>query len=127
MRHQNKYHAKKTYLMGKEFDSKKEARRYAELLLLVRAGEITDLQCQVPFELIPAQREADTVGARGGIKQGKVIERAVTYVADFTYRDRDGNLIVEDTKGYKEGQAYAVFSIKRKLMLYVHHIQIKEV
>ena len=99
----------------------------AELLLLVRAGEITDLQCQVPFELIPAQREADTVGARGGIKQGKVIERAVTYVADFTYRDKDGNLIVEDTKGYKEGQAYAVFSIKRKLMLYVHHIQIKEV
>ena len=127
MRHQNKYHAKKAYLMGIAFDSKKEARRYAELLLLVRAGEINDLQLQVPFELIPAQREADTVGARGGIKRGKVIERAVTYVADFTYRDKDGNLIVEDTKGYKEGQAYAVFSIKRKLMLHVHGIRVKEV
>lgn len=127
MRRQTKYFAKKTYLMGKEFDSKKEARRYAELMLLVRAGEITELQTQVPFELIPAQREADTVGARGGIKQGKVIERAVNYVADFTYKDRDGNLIVEDTKGYKEGQAYELFVIKRKLMLYVHGIRVREV
>lgn len=51
----NKYHAQKVEFDGKRFDSRREARRYAELRLLERAGEITGLRTQVPFELIPAQ------------------------------------------------------------------------
>lgn len=123
----NKYHAKKTVREGQVFDSKREAKRYTELLILQRAGKISDLRTQVEYELIPAQREPDTVGSRGGIKRGKVIERAVKYVADFVYVDENGTEIVEDAKGYKDGQAYALFVIKRKLMLYTHHIHVREV
>lgn len=126
-RTKNKYHAKKTVREGQMFDSKREAKRYTELLILQRVGKISDLRTQVEYELIPAQREPDTVGSRGGIKRGKVIERAIKYVADFVYRDEDGTEIVEDAKGYKDGQAYAVFVIKRKLMLYTHHIHVREV
>jgi hypothetical protein len=76
----------------------------------------------VEFELIPAQREPDTVGVRGGVKRGKVIEQAVKYVADFVYEE-NGKLIVEDTKGFRTKD----YIIKRKLMLWVHGIQIKEI
>ena len=40
-----------------------------ELKLLERAGQIQNLELQKEFELIPTQREADTVGIRGGIKK----------------------------------------------------------
>jgi hypothetical protein len=94
-----------------KFDSKAEHRRWCELKLLERAGRITDLQRQVTYELIPKQDG----------------ERATKYVADFVYCDAAGNTIVEDTKGYKKGAAYDLFVIKRKLMLWVHGIQVKEV
>ena len=109
------------------FDSVKEARRNAELKLLEAAGEITDLRRQVRFELIPAQREPDTVGPRGGVKKGKVIEQAAYYIADFCYYDADGNAVVEDVKGYKDGGAYKVFSLKRKLFLQKYGIRIREI
>ena len=67
----NKYHSKKVEVDGITFDSKKEAKRFAELSLFEKAGVISDLQRQVKFVLIPAQREPDTVGARGGTKKGK--------------------------------------------------------
>jgi hypothetical protein len=121
----SKYHSKKVSAGGEAFDSRKEYRRWCELLLLQRAGQISDLRRQVEFELIPAQREPDTVGARGGIKRGKLIEQRCCYIADFTYIE-DGKLVVEDVKGYKQGTAYAVFSIKRKLMLQ-KGIRIREV
>ena len=124
----SKYKAKKVEINGIKFDSKREARRYEELLILEQAGEIKDLKRQVKYILIPAQREPDTVGARGGNIKGKLIERECAYVADFVYIDtHTGEQIVEDVKGYRDGQAYALFKIKRKLMLYVHGIQIKEV
>ena len=63
------------------------------------------------------------MGPRGGVKPGKVIERAVCYVADFVYKDTEGNTVVEDTKGVKTPD----YTIKRKLMLYIHKIRIKEV
>jgi hypothetical protein len=107
----NKYHNKKVTYNGIAFDSKKEARRYSELLLLERAGVITDLQMQVPFVLIPSQRI-----------NGKVVERECKYIADFVYTE-NGKVVVEDTKGMKTDK----YIIKRKLMLYVHGIQIKEV
>ena len=89
------------------YDSKKEARRHRELLLLERAGKITNLERQVKFELIPKQDG----------------ERACTYVADFVYTNVDtGERVVEDTKGFKT----EVYRIKKKLMLWVHKIRIIE-
>ena len=105
------------------FDSKKEARRYQDLLLLSRAGEISDLQRQVKYVLIPPQREADIIGPRGGVKPGKLIETECSYIADFVYKDKDGKTIVEDTKGFKTKD----YIIKRKLMLFIHGIKIQEV
>lgn len=121
-RSKSKYGAKKTVVGGVEFDSKKEARRYQELLLLERAGAISELQRQVEFELIPVQREPDTVGIRGGIRKGRVIEHKCSYVADFVYKE-NGKKVVEDTKGFKTKD----YIIKRKLMLSVYGIRIKEI
>ena len=118
----SKYHSRKITVNGETFDSKKEYLRYQELKLLERAGKISDLQRQVKFVLIPAQREPDTTGSRGGVKKGKVIELECSYIADFVYWD-EGGQIVEDTKGFKTKD----YLIKRKLMLWVHGIKIKEI
>lgn len=113
---------------GISFDSKWEADRYLQLLYLQQQGVIRDLQLQKKFELIPAVREPDTVGKRGGVKQGKVIERAVYYVADFVYV-KGGETVVEDAKGYDDTSSamYKVFIIKRKLMLWRFGLRVKEV
>lgn len=114
----SKYHSKKVIVDGISFQSKREANRWQELRSLERAGAISALRRQVKFELIPNQRGAD----------GKVVERAVSYWADFAYTiNATGETVVEDAKGYRDGGAYALFTIKRKLMLYVHGIRIKEV
>ena len=118
----SKYRSKKITQNGITFDSLKEYRRFCELSLLERAGQITNLQRQVKFVLIPAQYEPDTIGVRGGVKRGKLLEREVSYVADFVYT-QDGKQVVEDTKGFKTKD----YIIKRKLMLYVHGVKIKEV
>lgn len=121
----NKYHARKVTVDNWTFDSHKEANRYTELKLLERTGKISELNMQVPFELVPAQREPDTIGIRGGVKRGKVIEKSVVYYADFVYKDKDGNTVVEDTKSkITKTKEYV---IKRKLMLYRYGIRIKEV
>lgn len=117
-----KYGNKKTIVNGLTFDSRKEAKRYQELLLLERAGAIQDLQLQVKFPLIPTQREPDTFGKRGGVYKGKVIEREVDYIADFVYTEND-EIVVEDTKGFRTKE----YIIKRKLMLHLHGIRIKEI
>lgn len=113
---------KKVTINGITFDSMKEARRYSDLRLLEMAGEIRDLKTQVEFELIPAQYEPDTIGPRGGIRKGKCIERACKYIADFTYYTKDGEYVVEDSKGFHEED----YRIKRKMMLYLKNIRIKE-
>ena len=121
---ETKYHSKKITLDGQEFQSKREAKRWAELWYLQRAGQISGLERQVKFVLIPAQREPDTIGKRGGVKKGKLLEREVAYFADFVYQDlKTGELVVEDTKGIRTTE----YIIKRKLMLYVHHIKIHEI
>ena len=103
----NKYGAKRvTAPDGSVFDSRKEYNRWCNLRLLERAGKISDLQRQIKYELIP--------------KQGTM--RACNYVADFVYKDADGNLVVEDCKGFRTD----AYKIKKKLMLYVHGIRIKE-
>lgn len=113
----NKYHAIRTAGCA----SRKEARRRWELEIEQRAGRISGLQCQVPFELIPTQREPDTVGPRGGRRPGRVKEQKCVYVADFVYY-RNGERIVEDSKGVRTPE----YIIKRKLMLWVHGIEILE-
>ena len=104
----NKYGAKKITdpATGYVFDSKAEFIRWCELRILERAGKISDLKRQVKYELIPKQKG----------------ERACTYLADFVYKDSDGNTVVEDTKGVRTD----AYRIKRKLMLWVHGIRIKE-
>lgn len=117
----NKYRARKILQNGESFDSKREYRRYQDLILLQRAGKISDLRRQVKYTLIPAQREPDTIGSRGGVKKGKVVERECSYTADFVYTE-NGETVVEDVKGMRTRE----YVIKRKLMLYMHGIRIRE-
>ena len=87
-------------------DSIKEANRWCELNLLLRAGKIQDLQRQVKFALIPKQDG----------------ERAVFYIADFVYTE-NGEKVVEDVKGMRTKE----YKLKKKMMLYFHGIRIKEI
>ena len=106
-----KYGNKKVEVDGILFDSKREARRYLDLRAMEIAGQIQNLRLQVKYELIPSQRI-----------DGKVVERGCEYVADFVYEE-NGQTVVEDTKGHRTKD----YIIKRKLMLYVHGIRIREV
>ena len=106
-----KYGNRKVTADGQTFDSRKEYRRFCELRLLEKAGEVADLRRQVRFELLPAQRI-----------DGKVVERSVTYIADFVYT-ANGQTVVEDTKGVRTKE----YILKRKMMLFFHGIVIKEV
>lgn len=125
----SKYNSKKIYAAdGMKFDSRKEYQRYLYLKDKEKDGYIKDLKTQVKYILIPAQREPDQPGKRGGIKKGKLIERECAYYADFVYYDCVNDCeVVEDVKGYKAAGAYNLFTIKRKLMLYVHGIKINEI
>lgn len=106
----NKYHAKKITVDGIEFDSRREANRYSELLVMQRAGLISNLQRQEEFELIP--------------KCGK--ERPAKYHADFSYIDTTtGEKVVEDVKS--RATKTKDYILRRKLMNWRHGIQIKEV
>ena len=98
---QNKYHNRRTVLNGLTFDSRKEAARWQELLLLQRAGYISDLRRQVKFVLIPSFGD----------------ERAAVYYADFCYTENGAN-VVEDVKSEatKKDKSYV---LKRKLLKYL--------
>ena len=120
---ETKYHNKEIRHGDEVFDSQHELNRWLELILLQRAGKITDLRRQVKYELVPAQREPDQYGVHGGLrKRGKVIENSVSYVADFVYIE-NGETVVEDAKGVRTDK----YIIKRKLMLWVHGIRVREV
>lgn len=107
-----KYGNRKTIIGNRIFDSKREADRYRELMLMQKAGEIDDLRTQVKYELIPKQYGED----------GKLLEKSVNYYADFVYQE-NGKTVVEDAKGCRTKE----YIIKRKLMLQVHGIRIREV
>ena len=120
----NKYGAQSTVVDGIKFPSQKEARRYAQLKMLERAGEIRDLQRQVEFELIPAQFEPSKTLKNGRKVRGRCIERKCVYISDFAYIQSDtGEYIVEDAKGFRTD----VYRLKKKLLLYKYNIRIKEV
>ena len=91
-------------------------------------GIISNLRRQVKYILIPTQREPAEIDPRGGVKLGKLLEEECIYYADFVYTvNETGETVVEDVKGYKKGEAYKHFAMKRKLMLFVYGIQIKEI
>ena len=116
----NKYNARKVKVGDEVFDSRRELHRWEELCLMEKAGMISNLRRQVKFILIPSQRE--TVWKKGKPKPGKVIERECAYYADFVYEE-NGETVVEDAKGFKT-EAY---KLKKKMMLYIHHIRIREI
>ena len=99
----SKYHNKKVEYKGIVFDSVKERNYYMYLEGLLQAGEITDLELQVKYELQP----------RFTAVNGKVI-RPITYIADFVYKDKDGKTVIVDVKGFRTD----VYRLKKKLMLY---------
>lgn len=107
-----KYSNKKTLVDGIWFDSKKEANRYQDLLLMQKAKVIRNLAIQQVFELVPSV-------VLNGRKRPPV-----RYKADFTYFDdrQGGEFVVEDVKGFRtEG-----YKIKRHLMKAVHGIEVLE-
>lgn len=104
----SKYHAEKC----NGYDSKKEYYRAQQLKLWLKAGVISELREQVVFLLIPSQTNSEGI-----------VEKPVKYKADFVYVDNaTGQTVVEDTKGFRTPE----YIIKRKLMLQVHGITIKE-
>ena len=123
----NKFRNKKVEVDGIVFDSKKESKIYEELKALKQCGEIASFERQVTFELVPNQTEIVKGEDKKGrpIEKTKVVERAVTYIADFVVTYPDGEVVVIDAKGNRGiDQKYP---IKRKLMLWRHKIKIKEV
>lgn len=101
----SKYGSAKTEVDGIVFDSRKEARRYAELKIREKAGEITALRLQPEYELIPKYR-----------KNGHTI-RKTTYRADFEYIEKEtGQLVVEDVKGFRT----ETYRLKKKLLEYLY-------
>lgn len=101
---QRKYKNQPCTVNGIRFDSKKEAERYSELMLLLRTGQITDLRLQHHFTLA----EAFTTPNGASI-------RKMEYIADFTYTDSSGKFIVEDVKS-EATRKNPVYAIKKKLM-----------
>ena len=104
-----KFHNKRVVYDGYTFDSIKEANRWRELRYLQAAKEITKLERQVSFEL-------NLYG----------IELCV-YIADFAYRNKAGERVVEDVKGMRHGTVYRLFKIKAALMLALHKIKVVEI
>lgn len=111
----NKYHAQKDNRGELKFDSKKEARRYDELMLRLMANEIKDLKLQRQYTLQESYITPDGIRVR-----------AIRYVADFTYFDLKLNReVVEDTKS--RATATPVYKMKKKMMLERLGIEIVEV
>lgn len=104
MRRPSKYGNRKVVVDGQTFDSVREHKRWCVLKLMERAGEISALARQVPFPL-----------QVNGVSVGK-------YIADATYIDKAGVLVVEDAKGFRTD----TYKLKRRLMKAIHNIDILE-
>jgi hypothetical protein len=97
----SKYHSIKTAIGGRVFDSKAEANRFAELRLLMRAGEVKNIECQPKFLLQDSFK-----------KNGKTY-RKIEYIADFKITYADGRIEIEDVKS--KGTKTEAYKIKKKL------------
>lgn len=111
----SKYNNRKVELDGFTFDSQKEARRYSELKLLVRVGEISELELQKSFVLAESVKFNNEPRAKPAIR----------YVADFAYME-NGVMIVEDVKS-KATKSLPVYRMKKHLMKSIHDIEIQEI
>lgn len=112
----NKYGAKRTTVDGYTFDSAAEARRYGELRLLEKAGEIRDLELQPAFQMFAANMHmpaafSTVVGS---------------YRADFRYVTKDGVTVTEDIKGGKATQT-PMYRLKKRIVEANYGITITEV
>ena len=103
LKRRSKYAAVRTEVEGLVFASKREAECYRQLKRLQDAGDISELQLQVPFAMKV---------------NGVTICR---YFADFQFRC-NGRLRVMDAKGFRT----AVYKLKKKMMLAFHGIEIEE-
>lgn len=99
MKARHKFHAKPMATDGIRFDSKKEARRYEELKLLQRAGDVVFFLRQPMFDL------------PGGVK----------YRADFQIFWSDGTVSFEDVKGYETKE----FKAKKKMVEAIYPVTIE--
>jgi hypothetical protein len=106
-----KYYNKKCEYKGLKFDSLKERNHYIILEQLEKSGQIKDLKRQVKYELQPSFK-----------LNGKTI-RAINYIADFTYIDKDNKLVVVDTKGFRTKE----YLLKKKMFQYKYGMDIVEV
>lgn len=109
----NKYLNKKVVVDGYTFDSKKEAKRYLELKLLLRSKQISELKLHPKFLL------------QDSFKKDGVHHRAITYIADFSYIKND-NLYVEDVKS-SFTKKLPVYAIKKKLLLFKYDVIFLEI
>ncbi len=107
----NKYFNKKKECDGYKFDSEKECKRYIYLKFLQKAGKIKELQVHPVFVLLQS------------FNLNKKKFAPLKYIADFSYKDNNDNLVVEDVKGLKT----QVYQIKKKLMAYFLKIEITEI
>lgn len=105
-----KYRNVPTQFQGQKYDSKAELRRHGELQLLERAGVISDLKRQVPYELAPSVKLYGATRA----------QPALRYVVDFQYVER-GALVLEDTKGIETPMS----KTKRHLMKHIHGLDVR--
>lgn len=120
----SKYGNRKAKARGKIFDSVTERRRYYTLQALEKAGEISDLRLQVPYEIIPAIYETKEVHLKTKVKSvRKCVQKATHYIADFVYKDKDGNEVVEDVKGFRTKE----YLLKKKMMRAFLGITIQEI
>ena len=136
-----KYKARKTMVDLILFDSKGEANRYRELLLLKKKKHIKDLKLQVRYDLIPAvyyvgEREIvpEPPAAHGILvipsyfnldKHGKCVQRGTWYVADFVYKEKKHGVwvgVVEDFKGYRT----TAYKKKKNQMKIIYGVEIRE-
>ena len=107
-----KFHNKKVDTPEGKFDSKLEYEYWLQLKAREQAGEITNLQRQVPFELIPKQIEWVEKQLKTKTKMVEVFyEQPVYYIADFVYNEGEKRIII-DCKGFSTPD----YIIKRKLM-----------
>ena len=121
----NKYGNARIRRKGKRFDSGIEMLRYDFLCKQEKKGIISDLRCQVKFELMPtlyASPDGEELSVKKVTREWQLAEHGISYIADFTYR-HNGVEVAEDVKGYRTD----VYIIKRKLMLYYYGIAIHEV
>lgn len=112
----SKYGNQKVSISDKKFDSKKECNRYQLLQKMQQLGEISELETQKAFVLVPSVKFEHEPRAKPALK----------YIADFVYLDKDGKLVVEDVKSAITKKD-PVYRIKKHLMMAVHNIEIIEV